>query len=61
MSPEHSNEPSPPVAHRQLPSRVHRARDGLVVELAARPQGDQRLAGVIAVGVLERLLHGAQL
>src|ERR1700761_6820610 len=62
MSPEHSSVPSPPVAGwraragRRLPG-LHRARDG-VVQLAARPQRDDRLLRVVPVGVLERLLQG---
>src|SRR5208282_6458435 len=39
----------------------HRAGDGLLVELAVRAQGDDRRVRVLAVGVLERLLHRAQL
>jgi hypothetical protein len=46
--------------HRQLAARVHRARDGLLLELAAGPQGDQRLVRIAAIGVLERLLHQAE-
>jgi ATP-dependent DNA helicase RecQ len=39
----------------------YRAADGLVVDLAVRPQGDHRPLGIGAVGLLERLLYSAQL
>ena len=47
--------------HRQGLAGGHRAADGLVAEVALRPQGDDRFLRVLAVSVLERLLQGAQL
>jgi hypothetical protein len=39
----------------------HRAADGVLVDLTVRPQGDHRPLGIVAVGLLERLLYRAQL
>jgi hypothetical protein len=41
-------------------AEIDRARDRRVVAAALRRERDLRLRGVGAVGVLERLLHGAK-